>query len=85
MNGSKRAALLLACLVAGCGDSADFDILEGTGPNPRLPAPTETLIPTVHVAEAVGLGRIEGLLVWSGHVVESTPGDRPVRSSLPSR
>ena len=41
-------------LVAGCGDSSKLRPEESVGPNPQLPAPDKTLIPTVHVAEATG-------------------------------
>ena len=46
------AALLLA--LAGCGDTANLSIAQGTGLQPELPPPTRTLLPTIKVAEAVG-------------------------------
>ena len=51
-----RAASLLgaALLLAGCGEQARLQVSDGTGANPRLPAPVKTTLPTVHVAEAVG-------------------------------
>src|SRR5688572_33198406 len=51
---SALAGLLFASLLAGCGDTANLSIAEGTGPAPRLPPPTRTLLPTVNIAEAVG-------------------------------
>jgi glucose/arabinose dehydrogenase len=54
---SKRAGLLslgAALLLAGCGDRANLDVAEGTGPDPKLPAPTKTLFPTVNIAEPSG-------------------------------
>src|SRR5688572_6432364 len=51
---SITAAVGLAALVAGCGHTADLSVAESTGPNPRLPPPSRTLIPTVVIAEAVG-------------------------------
>ena len=56
MNATKPsvAALLLAFLLGGCGDIANLSIAESIGPAPELPAPTRTLFPTVHIAEATG-------------------------------
>jgi glucose/arabinose dehydrogenase len=48
------AALVLATLLAGCGDRARLNIEQGTGPAPVLPPPVRTLIPTVKVAPAIG-------------------------------
>lgn len=49
-------ALLTATLLAlgGCGDSATLDVKDGSGPHPTLPAPHDTLLPTVKIAKAVG-------------------------------
>ncbi|MBB3102673.1 PQQ-dependent sugar dehydrogenase [Azomonas macrocytogenes] len=44
--------LLLA--LGGCGESAKLPVSEGYGPQPKLPEPNSTFIPTVHIAEAVG-------------------------------
>ncbi|MES2424467.1 MAG: sorbosone dehydrogenase family protein, partial [Pseudomonadota bacterium] len=46
------SALLLA--LAGCGDMATLPVAAGTGPQPTLPAPNKTLIPTVNIAPALG-------------------------------
>jgi glucose/arabinose dehydrogenase len=43
-----------ALALAGCGDMARLTIPDGTGAQPVLPAPRHSLIPTVHVAKAVG-------------------------------
>ncbi len=47
------------CIVAAlglgaCGGEAQLHVEEGTGPDPRLPAPDESLIPTVNIAPAIG-------------------------------
>ncbi|HEY7985478.1 MAG TPA: sorbosone dehydrogenase family protein, partial [Methylophilaceae bacterium] len=48
------ASCVLACmLLAGC-ESATLPFQAGTGPQPNLPPPNQTLIPTVHVAAAKG-------------------------------
>jgi glucose/arabinose dehydrogenase len=46
------ALLLLG--VAGCGDEATLPVQAGTGPDPELPAPIQTFLPTVVLARAVG-------------------------------
>ena len=45
---------ILAFSLAGCGEMAKLDISAGMGPNPVLPEPNSTLIPTVNVAQATG-------------------------------
>lgn len=47
------AALALLAL-GGCGGEAQLRVEEGTGPDPRLPVPDRSLIPTVNIAPAVG-------------------------------
>ena len=46
--------LLGALWLAGCGDTARLTVNAGTGPNPALPPPHPTLIPTVNIAPAIG-------------------------------
>jgi len=49
--------LLIALLTlgtAGCGDEATLPVAAGTGPNPELPPPVQTLLPTVVLARAKG-------------------------------
>ena len=58
------AALLLS--LSGCGDMATLDVSRGYGPQPELPEPKRTLLPTVSVAKAVG---------WpAGHMPTAAPG-----------
>jgi glucose/arabinose dehydrogenase len=45
---------LLALLVVGCGDTATLPESAGFGPQPVLPAPRHTLLPTVNFARAIG-------------------------------
>ena len=67
MTGFSRAALgrarlrLIAPLMgvvvlalAACGEMATLPISAGTGPQPTLPPPQQTLIPTVNIAPAQG-------------------------------
>ncbi|HSC84348.1 MAG TPA: sorbosone dehydrogenase family protein [Pseudomonas sp.] len=46
------ALLVLAC--AATAEEATLSVEAGTGPNPQLPPPNPTLLPTVNVAPAVG-------------------------------
>jgi glucose/arabinose dehydrogenase len=41
-------------MLAGCGDSSQLPETAATGPNPTLPSPNPTLVPTVEVAPAKG-------------------------------
>ena len=51
-----RMALALAMVsaLAACGDIAKLRDTDGMGPNPTLPLPRSTLIPTVNIAPAKG-------------------------------
>jgi glucose/arabinose dehydrogenase len=54
---ATRAPVLLALValgLAGCGEVARLPVSAGIGPNPTLPAPTPTALPTVHIAPAQG-------------------------------
>ncbi|NUO74423.1 MAG: sorbosone dehydrogenase family protein [Lysobacter sp.] len=50
----STAYLLASFVIAGCNGSAQVAAQSDTGPNPTLPAPSRSLIPTVKVAKAVG-------------------------------
>ena len=45
-------SLALALAETGCGETATLSVKDGTGANPVLPAPVETLLPTVNIAPA---------------------------------
>jgi len=47
-------ALLFGMALTGCSDMARQSVDAGSGPDPTLPSPRTSLIPTVKVAEAVG-------------------------------
>jgi hypothetical protein len=44
--------LALGCI--GCAGKSKMPVINGTGPNPELPPPSRSLIPTVHVVTAKG-------------------------------
>jgi glucose/arabinose dehydrogenase len=46
--------LTAALLLAACGDMATLPPAAGMGPTPVLPPPVSRLLPTVHVASAIG-------------------------------
>jgi glucose/arabinose dehydrogenase len=45
---------MVALSLAACGEVATLPIAAGTGPQPTLPSPQRTLIPTVNIAPAQG-------------------------------
>ena len=47
-------ALLACAALTACGDSASLPSTAGFGPNPTLPAPKQSLLPTLAIAPAVG-------------------------------
>ena len=54
---TQRSALLICSVVlllAACGDMANLPVSAGTGPQPVLPPPRKTLLPTVNIAPAKG-------------------------------
>jgi glucose/arabinose dehydrogenase len=52
----RNAGLLIAMvlMLAACGETAKLSVAEGIGPDPRLPPPVRTFIPTVQIADATG-------------------------------
>ena len=54
-TGWHALSLMIATLgLAACGESATLPVAAGMGPDPELPPPEKTLIPTVNVAPATG-------------------------------
>ena len=53
MNATAEAFIAgsMALFLAACGDSAKVPEEAGFGPNPTLPEPTETIIPTINIAQ----------------------------------
>jgi glucose/arabinose dehydrogenase len=57
LNKAPKASLMLALAalaLGACREQAALPVSAGIGPHPMLPAPDETLIPTVNVAPAKG-------------------------------
>jgi glucose/arabinose dehydrogenase len=50
----RTAALATVVALAACARPAELPVAAGTGPTPQLPAPRQSLIPTVHIAPARG-------------------------------
>jgi hypothetical protein len=67
MHGRPRiiVAAVLAALV-GCAEVATLTVDQGSGPEPVLPPPKDTLIPTVNIAPAVRWqpGEAPGNVIW---------------------
>jgi glucose/arabinose dehydrogenase len=53
----RMAAVAGVLALSGCTERAALPVAAGMGPDPALPAPTKTLVPTVNIAPAKG---------WSG-------------------
>jgi glucose/arabinose dehydrogenase len=51
---SAAGLMGLALLLGGCGESAKLGVADGFGPDPKLPPPVKTALPTVNIAEATG-------------------------------
>ncbi len=53
---SLWSVLAISSTVAlmACGNASTFSEVNGVGPNPQLPEPDTSLIPTVNVVEAIG-------------------------------
>jgi len=47
-------AVVAALALGACGSAAKLQVENGTGPDPTLPPPEKSLIPTVRIAPAVG-------------------------------
>jgi len=55
MDARRAFFVIVAALVAaGCGGVAQLPVEAGTGPEPALPPPAASPLPTVHVAKATG-------------------------------
>jgi glucose/arabinose dehydrogenase len=50
----RWAVFLAVTMFAGCGASARLSVADGTGPNPTLPKPSRSLLPTIKVVNAIG-------------------------------
>ncbi|MEO8186837.1 MAG: hypothetical protein ABI580_05665, partial [Burkholderiaceae bacterium] len=55
MKPMRLASLVaIAVIVSACAQPATTPVTIGVGPTPQLPPPDKPLIPTVHIAPAVG-------------------------------
>jgi glucose/arabinose dehydrogenase len=69
------AVALIALHAAACATPAQLPVSAGTGPNPTLPPPRTSLIPTVKVAKAVGWSTNETPVAPSGMQVQAFARD----------
>ncbi|MBC7983591.1 MAG: sorbosone dehydrogenase family protein [Candidatus Obscuribacterales bacterium] len=64
------AALVAACILVGCGGIATLPERSGFGPNPTLPPPNPSFIPTINIAPAKGWADGDKPLAASGLSVQ---------------
>lgn len=64
----------MALWLAACGDVATLDVADGSGSDPKLPAPNATLLPTVNIAEADAWGAGEAPTPAASHAVSEYAG-----------
>jgi len=70
MNLPRLCLIPLAALImVACGETAKLPFEAGVGPNPQLPAPNKTLIPTLKIAEASGWNDTAGPTAAAGFKV----------------
>jgi glucose/arabinose dehydrogenase len=69
------AIIALTLALAACGESARLTVRQGMGPNPQLPPPHKTLIPTAHTAKAVGWSNGEHPTAAPGLTVQAFARD----------
>ena len=65
----RVAVIAVFISTAACGARAKLDVIDGTGPNPVLPPPNGSLIPTVNVVTAKGWGPEDGPAAADGSSV----------------
>ena len=58
-------------LLTACGEIAKQSIASGTGINPILPVPNKTLLPTIHIAPAIGWPKAKTPIAAAGLDVSS--------------
>jgi glucose/arabinose dehydrogenase len=51
---ASLAAVAALLALASCGGTANLQVADGTGPNPKLPPPDKSLVPLVNIAPATG-------------------------------
>lgn len=70
----SAAAVAGGALLAGCSND-DFDVRQQYGPNPVLPAPSQSLLPDMNVAEVVGWQEGQTPTVPDGLVISAYATD----------
>jgi glucose/arabinose dehydrogenase len=72
---ARAGAAALIALQAACATPAQLPVSAGTGPNPTLPPPRTSLIPTIKVAKAVGWSANEAPVPSPGLQVQAFARD----------
>src|SRR6185369_16295557 len=72
MRGTLIGVLAIsALLLAGCGDRAELPEQSSQGPNPQIPTPRTSFIPTVNIADATGWSAKERPMPAAGLAVKA--------------
>jgi glucose/arabinose dehydrogenase len=69
-TGQFLLGVLVLAALAGCGESAKLPLAATVGPDPTLPPPNQTVIPTLHIATAKGWPKGRKPLAAPGTAVE---------------
>ena len=69
------SCVLGVIVLAGCGENATLPVRAGMGPEPTLPPPKHSRIPTVHIAPAKGWVQGEGPIAAEGLRVDRFAGN----------
>jgi len=69
------AVFVAALMLIGCASAARLPVSSGFGPNPILPPPTRSLIPTVNVIDAKGWADDEKPVAAEGTAVNAFARD----------
>jgi hypothetical protein len=75
---ARRRSLVVSAVMLGlgaCGERATLPVEAGMGPNPQLPPPKKTLIPTLHIAPARGWAEGTAPVPAAGLTVTSFAAD----------
>src|SRR3954469_15049588 len=71
MRGALIGIAASAFLLAGCGEKAELPEQASVGPNPQIPAPRQSWVPTVNIADAAAWPQNERPIPAEGLAVKA--------------